>query len=212
MKKIFAIIPLLLFIFSCGHAQKHIYVQAGLNSSKIYRKESTAHIYSDGITKSYHAGAMAGVLHTKWMNIETGLLLSENGQKFHFEGRASDAGYTVLRPLYLDIPINISKAVSLTAQTKLIFEAGPYAAIGLSGNAKYDQTYMSPVHKNEKIIFSDSEPSYPDYYRTLHRMDYGINIGFGVQVWKVFAKVNRNIGLRPTSPTDKYATKDNRIG
>ncbi|MCJ7446064.1 MAG: PorT family protein [Bacteroidales bacterium] len=118
--------------------------------------------------------------------LNSGFLFIKKGTKADISGAEEK-----VRIRYLEIPVNVVyKHDSVT--WKLFAQAGPYVGIGLSARIKQEDN-------KEKVGFGPEADQYK-------RMDYGINIGFGIEVDPVQIGINYGFGFINISnfPSEVY--------
>ena len=178
-------------------AQAKYGVKAGLNLANISEK-SSAGSGNEGKTSKigFHFGGTAEFPASEAVSVQTGLLFSTKGYKIS-EGGSS----TTTSVNYLEIPINTIYKIEI-GSAKLCLSAGPYLAYAASGTKK-GEGY------NDKLdIGSDDD----DTYKAL---DYGLNIGAGVELNdKITIGLQYGIGLANISSYTGYGTsaKNNVFG
>ena len=89
-------------------------------------------------------------------------------------------------PSYIDIPVNVVYKFDLGG-AKLFLNAGPYAAYGIAGKYDFDG---EPVD----IVFGNKETD------DLKPLDFGLNIGAGVEISNIIISANYGLGLANLSP------------
>jgi hypothetical protein len=107
--------------------------------------------------------------------LNSGLLLIKKGTKADISGAEEK-----IRVRYLEIPVNVVYKYDFVTW-KLFAMAGPYVDIGISTRIKQE-------NNKEKVKFG----SEADQFK---RMDYGINIGCGVEIDPVQVGINYGFGF-----------------
>ncbi len=79
----------------------------------------------------------------------------------------------------LELPLNLSFQPHLTEKVKLVVDAGVYFKCGIAGNYKL------------KGVDDLTGSSYDDF----NRFDFGLNIGGGVQISKIYIGLGYQYGL-----------------
>ncbi len=177
-------------------------VKAGLNMS------NTSKIYDDDDSKmlmGFHVGATAEIEVADAFSVETGLILSTKGEKNDYENAAGKDVTVKTVPMYLEIPINGKYGIDLGGK-KLYFAAGPYLAFGIGGKYKSDG-------ESEKIDWGNDEEK-----DDMKRLDFGLNIGAGVEFGAIGIGVQYGLGLTSVMPkseeldnNDDYKYPKNRV-
>lgn len=122
----------------------------------------------------YQFGITADLALTENVYIITGLDLQTKGTKSKPHG-AADVKYN---PMYLQLPVHAAYKLDISNNNRLVFEAGPYVAYGISGKMKSDG------HKVN--IFGDDR---------FKRFDMGIGTAVGVEFGSIVVKGGYDFGL-----------------
>jgi len=177
-------------------AQAKYGVKAGLNIANMSIKSSAGSETGLSSLTGFHFGGTAEFPASEAVSVQTGLLFSTKGYKIS-EGGSS----TTTSVNYLEIPINTIYKIEI-GSAKLCLSAGPYLAYAASGTKK-GEGY------NDKLdIGSDDD----DTYKAL---DYGLNIGAGVELNdKITIGLQYGLGLANiASHTDfGYSVKNKVFG
>lgn len=151
----------------------------------------------DGVNMDSKFGFNAGVTIdfaiTDKFYILSGLELTTKGGKKEFidggifgEEYANKPIKFTMNPMYLQLPLHVAYKYEMADDLRIMIEAGPYFAYGVSGKAtvKYDG-------KKEKAnIFGTS-----DYDLNFRRFDFGLGLGAGLEYDRVGIKVGYDFGL-----------------
>ena len=186
-------------------------VRAGLNLSNMLAKDEDG-TYSDDfkMNPGFHIGPTMELPINEMFTFETALLLSTKGfkmsEKESFNGDTYEAKVK-LNLLYLDIPLT-AKASFDVGGVKLFGTFGPYIGIGLSGKAKYEETYNGETDKEEEDINFGSDEDEDDF----KRLDWGLTAGVGVELNSIQISVNYGLGLANISSYTQDGNKvNNRV-
>lgn len=186
MKKTVSLIAILLIVALSTQTYAQITLKAGLNMANVSSKYGGE---SDDDSKSkmgFHVGATLDLPLPGPLSLETGALISTKGQKYDEDGYKSSANI-----MYLDIPIHAKLSFGLGGIKAFAF-AGPYIGMGLSGKYKWE---LDGESGDESLEFgSDEEES------DLKRIDYGLDVGAGVQFGKIQVGVTYGLGLSNLTP------------
>ncbi len=124
----------------------------------------------------YRVGLTSDIALTENLFIFTGLDFQTKGVKY-----ASKAGTdTKFNPIYVQIPLSIGYKFHMTSQTKLLVNAGAYAAYGIGGKIKND-----PDKEKEPIFGTNG----------FKRFDYGLLGAVGVEIGKIAISAGYEYGL-----------------
>lgn len=129
----------------------------------------------------YQAGITADLAFTENWYLITGLELQTKGTKSKPHGSA-DVKYN---PMYLQIPVHAAYKLEVADNTKLVFEAGPYVAYGISGKMKSEGRKVN--------IFGDDR---------FKRFDMGAGASFGVEISKFVIKTGYDFGIIDIAKAD----------
>jgi len=144
-------------------------VKAGANLSTM-----NGDIKKTNYVFKYQFGLTADLAFTENFYLITGLELQTKGTKSKPHG-SSD---TKFNPMYLQIPVHAAYKFNVADNTKLVFEAGPYVAYGISGKMKTDGSKVN--------IFGDDR---------FKRFDMGAGAAVGVEVSKFVIKTGYDFGI-----------------
>ncbi len=127
-----------------------------------------------GITAEKSITDMFAIEATPILNMK-GYSISENYKDNGFDYKLK-GGSTLF---YADLPINI-KAYFNVSEYKVFGAVGPYVGMGLSGKTNYKYTYGDESESNSDTIKwgNDSDAD-------MKRLDYGMQIGGGVEINKM---------------------------
>lgn len=194
MKKLFFVA---VFAAFCTAANSQMYIQAGVNFSKITTTQMSQTQKNNSLT-TFNAGILDRFRVTGPLDFETGLLVEGKGSKSKINLSDED-NYTVnFDPFYLEVPANLVYRFSFPKKTKLFVDAGPYFAVGIAGQSKLSGD-IGGVNLNTKadIQFSNSTDSNPfdQAYSHLKRFDYGVNFGVGLDFKTLLLKLDYGMGL-----------------
>ena len=108
-----------------------------------------------GMVPSFHVGLSMDIPFSDNFYLNTALLFSGKGYKYENVEKASAQ--------YIDLPVQLSLRFGDIDETQFQINAGPYAAFGIGGTIKSEN--------------SDKEQKFFDYYK---RFDYGVAAGIGL--------------------------------
>ncbi|HMJ46767.1 MAG TPA: porin family protein [Ferruginibacter sp.] len=191
------------------------YVQGGVNLANI-TATNDGRTEKNNLLTTFNAGLMGRFDLSKTVDLETGLLLTGHGSKAetYFNG-GNDYIKSTFNPLYVELPLNIVVNVPLQKKTKLFFNAGPYAAIGIGGKSK-NETKLGLISTSSKssIDFNNDDPFTSEQedasYDKLKRFDYGLNFGGGIDCHSIILKANYGLGLAKINSTETDNSSGNK--
>ena len=159
----------------------------------------------------FHIGATAEFPLTEIFSLETGLLISTKGVIYKQLLTEEDMDFEYkfnLSPLYLDIPVTAKASFDIGGGAKIYGVFGPYAAIGLSGKIKQEESINGATTSEEIDIEwgSDIESS------NFKRMDFGLIMGAGVELNSIQIGLNYSLGLANISPQTNVKVNNRVLG
>ncbi len=188
MKLFVAVIALTI---ATGSFAQEFGIKAGLNLSNMLVKDDNT-TYSDDYDMKigFHVGVTAEFPLAELFSFETGLLFTQKGYKY--DGAWGDYA---LNLYYLEVPL-LGKATYDLGDVMLYGQLGPYVGFGLAGKFKSDD-------EEEDIDWGSDDDD------DLKRLDFGLNIGAGVQVSNITIGASYGLGLMNISPHDEGGFKTN---
>lgn len=189
MKQKIALLCLFSLLIFPLSAQK-IGIKAGLNMAK-GQYDYTGTSLSTSNLMGFHAGIIGEVSLTDALYFNTGALVSQKGTKFSIIGVNVDFPIT-----YVEVPLNIAYKYDLGA-AKIFGQVGPYAGFGLSAK-------MKGGGEEEEMEFGSEEDQ-------LKRIDFGVNIGAGVEIKSIQLGVTYGLGLANISNSSDETMKNGVI-
>lgn len=185
-------------------AQLKYGVKGGLNVADML-EEANDETYSYGSKVGFHLGATAEYSISEKFAIEPGLFFSTKGYEYDLSGVTITSNIN-----YLEIPVNGIYKINVR-KAKILINAGPYLGYALSGKMNASEAIFGENEdsKEQKIeIGSDKEND------DIKALDFGLNIGAGVEFKSFTIGIQRGIGLANLSPdTDNgHTIKNNVLG
>lgn len=213
MKKLFGL--MMLYCISTTAEAQLFYVQGGVNLANI-TKNGDGDTEDNNMLPTFNVGIMSRFGLSKTIDLESGLLLTGRGSKAetYFNG-GSDYVKAKFNPLYVELPVNLIINIPLESSTKLFFNAGPYAAVGIGGKSKLE-TKVGPLESSSSsdIKFSNDDPFTSEQddaaYDKLKRFDFGLNAGAGLDLKSFIIKANYGFGLTKINSTESNNSSDDK--
>ena len=206
MKKTLFVFVLSIFITGTTFAQVKPGLTAGLNFFSFSESGTDAEKYN--FSAGFQGGLFVDVGITGNFSIIPELLFSQRGAMQWFEDEDNSDNYLkyYITLNYLQVPVNLAYKVNMGRSSKLFLFAGPYVGYALSGNRE-----MELKLDGEKESFKEKMEigSEVDQCKAL---DYGINIGTGIQFGKSFIKLQYNMGLNNLYNHDLATLKNVNVG
>ncbi len=194
--------------------------RAGLNLSNMSIDEAGT---NTSMLPGFHIGVVGQYSLNEMFALEGGLLLSSKGCKSDYEVSQNVMGmsYTIkadmkINPLYLEIPVNAVVRLPL-GSNYLFFAAGPYLGMGIGGKNKADLTVESNIPGFDPSMYGftniDESIKYgSDEESTMKRMDFGLNLGAGIEMNSFQVRLQYGIGLSNLSTVDGQTIKNQVLG
>ena len=126
-------------------------------------------------TFKYRVGITADIALGDNLYLLTGLDLQTKGAKF----KGAESAKLKYNPMYLQLPATIGYKLEIGADTRLVFNVGPYIALGLGGKSN------GGGEESEKL-FKD---------KVLKRLDYGATGGVGIEFGMLSVSAGYDLGL-----------------
>jgi len=176
----------------------HIYAQnlilkGGLNLSTMTVKDDEENYSKEFNSKlGYHLGAALELPFADAFAMEIGLLVNTAGygQEITFFGETIKSK---LNTLYLTIPILAKPKYSLNETTNIFILAGPSVGFGISGKSVVK---VGDERETEDVEWGGDEG--------LKRLDFGLNIGAGVELGSLEVGIGYVLGLANIIPSDDF--------
>lgn len=156
------------------------------------------------------------------VSLQSGLLFSGKGFALNlkepydgYEVEGIIKGYNRLALNYIEIPVNVAYKIK-----DFQIYAGPYLAVGISGENKYDYSLTNTDGVNTytfsdrgdytyKPIFGEANAAdFSDDSEPFRALDYGLNLGVGYDVGPVVVSLGYSLGLGNITPKYEGSTAD----
>lgn len=221
MKKTISLVVLamLLAVSTNSFAQLTFGVKAGFNLANINPETELPSGFERSSRLSINFGGIVNYGISENLFIESGLFLSGKGYKLKWtdqQGQGTVTTTMTFSPLYLEIPITAMYSLDLKPM-KLQFFAGPYLGFGIGGKIYTDYEgagtlpsgYKLPDNKSESINFGSDDAN-----DDMKMMDFGINVGAGINYNNILFRLQYGLGLAnlSTSSDSNKGFKNNVIG
>lgn len=197
-----------LFVLLCSSAalmataqKSGVILKGGLNVANVSTSTNGRVEDAKSLT-SFHVGVLGDFELAKMFAFQPGILFTGKGTKSQ-TGLESQPNYykATTNPYYIEIPANIVLKLPLGERSRIFVGAGPYVAVGITGNNKAKGKYLGVAFENESDIeFSNDDPTTLNFeegagFGVIKRFDYGLNGLAGVQVSNVLFSVGYGHGL-----------------
>jgi len=185
-----------MFVFISLQGQVKFGPKVGVNLSTMTLKSSGLS-FDPTMQVGFHVGVISEISITDNLVLQPGIFYSTKGSKFKISH--SQLSYEAsIAPGYVDIPINLNYYFG-TGNTKIAFFAGPYIAYGIGGKTKSDG-------ESADISFGNTDND------DMKPLDFGINIGAGVNLNGLLISAQYGLGLANLVPsTTGDAEMKNRV-
>jgi hypothetical protein len=170
----------LVFAFTSMQAQVKFGAKVGLNMSTMSLKSSGISIDPKTLV-GFNIGAISEISLGGSLFIQPGVFYSGKGTKYKI---GTEEG--TFSPQYLEVPVNVGYYFG-TGKTKFSVFAGPYFAFGIGGKIKSGGESV-----DIKFGTTDNDDMKP--------MDFGLNLGAGVNLSNFLISAQYAIGLSNLYP------------
>ena len=116
----------------------------------------------------------------------TGVEFTTKGAKIKFIDENMNASF-------IQVPVHVGYKLPVSDAMKIVFHAGPYAAVGVAGKTKIDGVKLD--------TFGDNG--------ILKRFDFGLGLGAGIEYGKICAGLGWDFGLLDLGKYDATARTQN---
>jgi hypothetical protein len=188
-------------------------VKAGYNIANI-SIDDNGNVDKSNQLGAFHVGLICDLPINKFLSFKGGLLYTGKGAKTEY-GQPGQIGYfkATTNPMYVEMPLAFVGKIPLGLNNapKIIFGAGPYIGLGVSGQNKTElQTASVIIYSNKDIDFdSGNTPANPIGYPKMKRFDYGLNGFAGVEFSRLSLSVNYDLGFVKLVPGTDNNANDN---
>lgn len=165
-------------------------LKAGINLANVSSEGESA-----DMKMGFHFGVVSELALSDALYFAPGLIYSQKGYQYKLDlGIISfDEKYTYT---YLEVPLDFIYKMDLGGDSKFTIAAGPYLAYGLNVSYKDEDG-------NESESFKDMG---------MKSLDFGLNLGVGVEFSALKISAQYGLGLANTSDMDDYKETNNVIG
>ena len=204
MKNLIKMMLVVAVIFATSNANAQGDLNFGVNagvttSNMFFSYDDDDDDFEDyGATIGYTVGVTVEYGITDVLYLQSGLSLLTKGAESEVIYNEEGINYTVdtkLKPMYLQMPINIAYKFQIGETTKINLNGGPYLAYGIGGKV----TAKAGGHKEEIDFFGgeDDEDSLG-----AKSFDFGLGFGAGVEFGKISVNLGYHYGLMSFSRYD----------
>lgn len=203
------------------------YLKGGFNFASLTSSETT-NIQDASATSGFHIGVVSDIpIANSLFTFQPGVFITSKGAyttAYTMEDKTINPGASLqtyradVRPIYLEVPLNIVVKIPLSYSTRLFVGAGPYAAMGIGGKVSGTRTTNgSSESYDRKIIYKDASPydvrSEDNNVYKLNRFDIGINAMAGVEIGRLMIGANYGYGFSNVNAYNQndYDANKNRV-
>lgn len=180
-----------------GAQSASLSIKGGLNMSNFYGDN----LSKKNMKPGFHIGVGADLEFTPTIALQTGLLFTTKGAKYHYDFPLKAVGeieYNVTAN-YIQMPIHLAYKLEVTPGTKVVFHAGPYLAYGVGGKSKivsnYTQDKEQFIGEQERNTFGKGFGFKP--------FDSGLGVGIGAEFGMITVDLGWDMGLVNIARTTK---------
>ncbi len=187
-----------MFAVTGVQAQVKFGPKAGVNLSTMTLKSSGLSL-DPKMLIGFHAGIISEIGLTENLKLQPGILFSSKGSKYELS-LLEQAFELTMSPGVIEVPVNVLYSFG-AGTTKLNLFAGPYVAYGFTGKIKSSGESLDISYGS--TIDDDMKP-----------LDFGLNIGAGVNINGLLITAQYGLGLANLSPdsSDDTEIKNQVIG
>ncbi len=182
-------------------AQIKFGVKGGLNFANVLDKTNNR-TYSDDYKSKigFNLGVTAEYSISEKFAIEPGLLFSTKGYKLEDSGITGSINLN-----YLEVPINAIYKIEFS-NAKILIIAGPYLGYAISGKMKASEPVLG--------VNEDSKEQKVEIGTDIKALDFGLNIGTGVEIKDITICLQYGYGLSNLSihPENEAKLKNRILG
>jgi len=165
-------------------------VMAGVNFSTIDGRDYDEYNSVVGFHGGLNAGINITAIGTGALYFQPGLMFVTKGHNYEYNDNYLNDEAT-WRLYYLEMPLMAMMKVPVTQDFAIAMNAGPYLALGLSGQKTYKWEDGFGEQDDGKInIFKDNKQM-----ERVSRFDAGLGFGIGVEFKRVYFGVSYDLGL-----------------
>lgn len=188
------------------------FVQAGVGVSGYnFSADNDENIYEGNNHLYIQGGVGLNYNFSTYFSLQPSVNVVTKGCRNMWRISSDTQGEVDVNPVYFEVPVLIAARFIISDFGKLIFNAGPYAAIGIVGKAKYTDSWDGSSRKFN--LFSGKEA-------LLKRFDAGVQAGFAYEIkhiglsytfayglLKPFKEWDREWGKTPHNLSNSFALK-----
>jgi hypothetical protein len=161
-------------------------------------------------TVGFHAGAVVDVKIYNELYVQFGILYSSRGgsykERFYYvynDGSRAPVDHTyetTVESHYLEFqPLTIQYRFPISRSSRISIEAGPYLAVGVSGETQHKERYkyLGNSRAADKVVptFYSENNRHEECYG-LKRFDAGLRFGGGFHIDHFYLGLNYSLGLQ----------------
>lgn len=214
MKKLLLFALAICFIAGSSLAQISFGPKVGINMSTFNQNFKDSDDESDLTFKfGQSIGGIVNIQIADFLAFQPSLSIINKGtaadlSEWDGDGYTYD-GYNRMRITYLEMPLNIVFVIDF-GSSSLQFFTGPYFALAIAGNLKWDYTWTyqgdTEIEKGDKKIKFKNEVGENDWEEGiagfLRPLDVGMNLGVGFQINHLLLNMGYSIGFANLQPDD----------
>ncbi|PIF02443.1 MAG: hypothetical protein CR965_00885 [Paludibacter sp.] len=199
MKKNSLLLVALLFSFTTAFSQLGIRVGVNMaNQIKHFGKDDLKKSFSNDNLTGFQVGLIYSMNRSSGLGFEVGALLAQKGGMFDIDDSSSAIdnaieGYKEIN--YFEVPLNLKYKMNIIDPVSVFGVAGLYGGFAITEVSKV-KTKIDDLKKSR------------DFDDFADRIDYGFNLGFGVElIEKIQIAFNWSQALQKKNPDKKFFKK-----
>lgn len=155
----------------------------------------------------FQVGLTADYAFTDAWHLQSGLSYTTKGGKVEGRTIADEdvfEGKITVNQSYLQLPVYAAYKIEVVPGTRIVFNAGPYVALGTGGKSKVSGTLptLNMIDVGDGNVDTFGEDGF------LKRFDFGLGAGAGVELGNVVATIRYELGLINISQYNNFSYKN----
>lgn len=194
MKKvIFVILMFVMATVSTQSLQAQASIRGGINIASM-SANATEKNYKDYENQSIFGFQFAVAMPFKVSNnvaIQPELVFIQKGGKSQYITDENNKYISTFTSNYIEVPVSLKLGLGNTSGEGIGFYVlgGPYVGIALNGKYKNELTFLGVTSTSNKTV------DYSNDANTEKRIDWGVNVGAGLSLGKMYLEGRYNLGI-----------------
>ncbi len=208
MKKLIAFILMFTMVtVSTNHIQAQPSIRAGINIASM-SANATEKNYKDYANKSilgYQAAIAFPIQITENVAIQPELVFIQKGGKTEYVSDEKNKLVSTFTSNYIEVPLSLKLGLGNTSGEGIGFYVlgGPYVGLALNGKYKNELTVLGVSSNTTKTV------DYSNDSNKEKRLDWGVNLGAGLSLGKMYLEGRYNLGINNLLDSDASNANNN---